>query len=176
VCVCPLWQLQVEWLCLLTALLLLVLPGHGCCGWVACHQDSRSGTEPPRLCCCRCCCRFVTAGAAVEAVGQRALTSKTQIEVIARCFNWLVWLLAALNMLQEKEVRVFCVHAPPFPTRQLALTWRRPGFVPTHGATPQNLSSRATGGWLSVCLSCFFLPTNCQYHLPPCLRLSLPPC
>jgi hypothetical protein len=46
----------------------------------------------------------VTAGAAVEAVGQRGLTSKTQIEVIARCFNWLVWLLAALNMLKEAEV------------------------------------------------------------------------
>lgn len=40
----------------------------------------------------------------MEAVGQRALTSKTQIDVIARCFNWLVWLLAALNMLQEAEV------------------------------------------------------------------------
>lgn len=48
--------------------------------------------------------RFVTAGAAVEAVGQRGLTSKTQIEVITRCFNWLVWLLAALNMLEEQEV------------------------------------------------------------------------
>jgi hypothetical protein len=48
--------------------------------------------------------RFVTAGAAVEAVGQRGLTSKTQIEVITRCFNWLVWLLAALNMLDEGEV------------------------------------------------------------------------
>lgn len=53
-------------------------------------------------CCCRC--RFVTAGAAVEAVGQRGLASKTQIEVIARCFNWLVWLLAALSMLEESEV------------------------------------------------------------------------
>ena len=46
----------------------------------------------------------MTAGAAVEAVGQRGLTSKTQIEVITRCFNWLVWLLAALNMLEEQEV------------------------------------------------------------------------
>lgn len=54
---------------------------------------------------CPCCCRrFVTAGAAVEAVGQRGLTSKTQIEVIARSFNWLVWLLAALDMLKEAEV------------------------------------------------------------------------
>lgn len=51
-------------------------------------------------------CRFVTAGAAVEAVGQRGLTSKTQIEVIVRCFNWLVWLLAALNMLEETEVKL----------------------------------------------------------------------
>jgi hypothetical protein len=48
----------------------------------------------------------VAAGAAVEAVGQRGLTSKTQIEVIARAFNWLVWLLGALNMLQEAEVRL----------------------------------------------------------------------
>jgi hypothetical protein len=48
----------------------------------------------------------VAAGAAVEAVGQRGLTSKTQSEVIARAFNWLVWLLAALNMLQEEEVRL----------------------------------------------------------------------
>lgn len=53
----------------------------------------------------RACPRFVTAGAAVEAVGQRGLTSKTQIEVIVRCFNWLVWLLAALNLLEDQEVR-----------------------------------------------------------------------
>lgn len=39
-------------------------------------------------------------------MGQRGLTSKTQSEVIARAFNWLVWLLAALNMLQEEEVRL----------------------------------------------------------------------
>ena len=49
--------------------------------------------------------RFVSAGAAVEAVSQRGVTSKTQLDVITRSFNWLVWLLAALNMLEENEVR-----------------------------------------------------------------------
>jgi len=49
--------------------------------------------------------RFVAAGAAVEAISQRGLTSKAQIEVIIRSFNWLVWLLAGLNMLKESEVK-----------------------------------------------------------------------
>jgi len=55
---------------------------------------------------CSCAARFVAAGAAAEAISQRGLTSKTQIEVIIRSFNWLVWLLAGLNMLTEGEVRL----------------------------------------------------------------------
>jgi hypothetical protein len=46
----------------------------------------------------------VAAGAAVEAVGQRGLSSKTQAEVIAHAFNLLVGLLHALNMLTPDEV------------------------------------------------------------------------
>lgn len=56
---------------------------------------------------CSRAARFVAAGAAAEAISQRGLTSKTQIEVIIRSFNWLVWLLAGLNMLTEGEVRLW---------------------------------------------------------------------
>lgn len=98
------------------------------------------------LCCLLTHARFVTAGAAVEAVSQHGLTSKTQIDVIARSFNWLVWLLAALNMLQEAEVRTLAglflggahMYAPEHKLGQNAACARRGFCCGSHHHDPKN--------------------------------------
>jgi hypothetical protein len=48
--------------------------------------------------------RFVTAGAAAEAVGQQGIGSKAQAEVLCSAFNLLVWLLLRLGLLSADEV------------------------------------------------------------------------
>lgn len=52
----------------------------------------------------RTLCRFVAAGAAVEAA-QLGVSSASQIDAVCRSFNLLVWLLHMLGLISAEQVR-----------------------------------------------------------------------